>query len=864
MNYIINEKTLLSVINNREFYEEMYNFLMSVIDEELLKSDDEIDCDLIQECTDIIVELNKEEDNSFAVLIPFISSQKLMEKFSRNNGCKRLGKGARAVIIAAVVACIVFSANAAVAAVSGVNLIENLSDAVHNTLVEWGVIKSDGIDVIEGEDDDSDEVIAEQTTIVKPSETTTEKSDSDNQTSVTQTKSENDINVNDENNVPASKPSQSEEITVGSEPKSLRLEFSNDFKREYLWGEELNTRGLKVIAVYVNNTSKSVSVDDCSINGYNKAVLGNQKIVVKYKSVSAAFDINVSKTDSDEKVITGVIATPPKKQVYTAEDKEIDLKGLCVKAVYSDGTYSQNYNYKDAVVKTKVDFSEIGIKDITLRIADLFDYTYSITIIQAQSKDDEIEYIDAGIFSRWGFYVGQKLEDSDFYIAVHYKSNKEKHLKYSDYKDEIEILNFDTSYETFDSEKVFTACYKGFTINVPYCVKSKMPILSAQIKPVIANLVYERPKFLYYQGEDLGYGKGKNYFDIIESLKSSNVTAKGINEAALRGVNWIIQLRYAGTYVTKDVYPDECDFCGYDPYKIGFQNIDVFYDGNYLLSYNVFVYGDDGLCPAGDVQNTVRIGYEDEDLPNNLYWCECLGNGELSNAKRYPQIKAVMNDNCEAGRQNVYIEMPNGENYTYTVNYVYEIEKATVIDKKGLYEINIKDLSTENFDNAAVRATLSDSTTVVLPLLDFNMYYHYWTRDTTAHQLNEYSDIKSAFSTAVFYQNTSKQKFSGKVTLDCFVYADGYEKSYCFNVGYMDGIPNDKVFDTDDNEFDLLRISEAYIDAYNNKVDISVYDDLSVEGVEWGVPGKYTAVFKTEMFGMTFTQTKEIIIVEKE
>lgn len=57
-------------------------------------------------------------------------------------------------IIAAVIVGSTLTVNAAVDAVTGVNMIENISDAVQVKLEDWEIVKPRHIDQFDGEDDE--------------------------------------------------------------------------------------------------------------------------------------------------------------------------------------------------------------------------------------------------------------------------------------------------------------------------------------------------------------------------------------------------------------------------------------------------------------------------------------------------------------------------------------------------------------------------------------------------------------------------------------------------------------------------------------------------------------------------------------
>lgn len=135
----VNEEVLLKILNDKNFSNEVIAFLNSVIDEELAKDADEIDCDLIDECTNMILEIKQSEDDGLAVIVPLISSKKLIAKVNKT-GLRRLSRGMQAAVVACIILLSGLTANAAVYKISGINVAGEIATVVSEKLEEWGVI----------------------------------------------------------------------------------------------------------------------------------------------------------------------------------------------------------------------------------------------------------------------------------------------------------------------------------------------------------------------------------------------------------------------------------------------------------------------------------------------------------------------------------------------------------------------------------------------------------------------------------------------------------------------------------------------------------------------------------------------------
>ncbi|MCM1114715.1 MAG: InlB B-repeat-containing protein [Clostridium sp.] len=142
MNALVNEKVINSLLNEQNFYSELKAILHTMIDEELAKDMDNMDCDLIDECTNILIELEQENnEKGFPVIIPLTSSRKIMS-ICRKNKYKSLSRGMKASLIACVILLSGITANAAVYKISGHNIAQEVAESINQKLEDWGIIAS--------------------------------------------------------------------------------------------------------------------------------------------------------------------------------------------------------------------------------------------------------------------------------------------------------------------------------------------------------------------------------------------------------------------------------------------------------------------------------------------------------------------------------------------------------------------------------------------------------------------------------------------------------------------------------------------------------------------------------------------------
>ena len=103
-------------------------------------------------------------------------------------------------------------------------------------------------------------------------------------------------------------------------------------KKDYFVGDELDTTGLSVKAVYNNGSEKDVTAN-VQIGSYDKTKAGKQTITVTYEGCTASFDVNY--TDLSVSRIT--VSTDNAKTSYFTGDV-FDSTGIRVTAEYNNGT----------------------------------------------------------------------------------------------------------------------------------------------------------------------------------------------------------------------------------------------------------------------------------------------------------------------------------------------------------------------------------------------------------------------------------------------------------------------------------------------------------------------------------------------
>ena len=308
----IDEKIISNVRN-----ENLISVIQDIIKDELNKPESDIDADFIEECVNSILKIEQAEDNSFVPLVPLIKRQDFVDRIvGKHNGVRNVSKMARVAIIAAALAASTVTANAAVEAVTGVNIIEQVGERVQNKLESWGIIKEDtDIDVVADEEDGKEGTektttqvnnsISQHTTMIQSA--TVQKSienksvgfDNDEETTTKETTTQKPETKPTTTNkyIP---PTTEKAVTEAYKPEKevvmtgLRAEYDNRFKSDYIYGEKLSYEGMTLTAVFSDGSEQHIRLSDCSYtSGIDMNKTGDYTLVVTYKNATVRTNITV-------------------------------------------------------------------------------------------------------------------------------------------------------------------------------------------------------------------------------------------------------------------------------------------------------------------------------------------------------------------------------------------------------------------------------------------------------------------------------------------------------------------------------------------------------------------------------------------
>lgn len=301
MEITVNEKTLNNALRDGKSNEDIIMFLNQVIDEELEKENP--DCDLIDDCINTIDEMQK--DNCVAPALRLVLTCKNIKEIvnPKRRAWKQLNFAFRAAIVAAIIVSGTFTVNAAVEAITGVNVIEAIKNSVSSYM-----------------DTDENGTLSTEITVPvnesyianEPTQATTEAESSSShwhESTITQ-QEENEVRKisNKEESTTQNTVSEGEEtkitqiVTEPTDPYTkptaitltgIKAVFDN-FKTAYIFGEELTYDGLTIYARYSDNSEKLIPLSQCSYSkNLDMNVTADYTLSVTYKACTVRVNITV-------------------------------------------------------------------------------------------------------------------------------------------------------------------------------------------------------------------------------------------------------------------------------------------------------------------------------------------------------------------------------------------------------------------------------------------------------------------------------------------------------------------------------------------------------------------------------------------
>ena len=809
------------LINQNSFVSILKNELYALIDEELAK-DAEMDCDLIDELVNAIETLEQCENENPAVILPLIFADgTILSKRIRNkvNGKKTL---MRITALAAAFAMILSGANQ-IPATEGKSVLVYAVDEFLEGIGEiFGIEK-----LLEKEEtptppenEESTTAIEETTTIPTEETTTTPSEENAIQNSNAQTK---------------------------AEKRLLKLELisGDNLKTSYLWKEELNLTGLKVIAVCSDDSREEISIDDCEVSGFNSLKVGEQTVSVKYNGLTATFKVTVSRTEQNNeatRIITDIEIDAKAEDIVVPKGTENPAyyEKVQYRYAYSDGTFSAWKVCKDAELISEYDNQLIDVpQTLTYRTPEGWEFTvnvivynYSVIVpddnivnisrLEITEIPDTLKYYPTNLYKCYT-YVGEEIDLSQFVIKVFYKDGSFKYRTIEDSEFQI--------YGTTTTERPSSS--KGYTITFAYGKATVDFHYDVLIEPEIQSISIDNNRW------DVYYVDNAPRTYNAEKLVTATMTDS-----------------------SEKIYLD-VEVKGYDPNKLGFIELEVFYKGEKIFDYiGGFIYGDTGFAVVERPVTEYACFTDELNYTPYLIANRCTGDG---NFETYADIKdksmaSAMTELRAMGISGYHIQEDDhalvkykisaeqkitefgthtAELYVYNVNVIdngpgkfpsyiregisqdltYTItvkEKPVhyIMDAPDNIKIHIQDIYSEFYDKLHVYAVYEDGRKE--EIFDYSVARFSPARETTSEKLN----IWVRYPTGGFFSK------------DVYVYSDGYEDSFYATLRdnnyvtqnyYSIGIENPNVYIT-------------FASAMQEDID-SFYTTTDNRGRKWDIEG---------------------------
>lgn len=118
------------IIAEKVNQDDLIRLLETMIDEEMQRPEAEMNCDLIDQCVDALLEMRQDRDH-LAVMVPLMQDKAFLHLIQRKAGnTARLNGAARGALIAAAILASTISVNAMVDAAFDYNILEHIGKAI--------------------------------------------------------------------------------------------------------------------------------------------------------------------------------------------------------------------------------------------------------------------------------------------------------------------------------------------------------------------------------------------------------------------------------------------------------------------------------------------------------------------------------------------------------------------------------------------------------------------------------------------------------------------------------------------------------------------------------------------------------------
>lgn len=274
------------IIAEKVNQDDLIRLLETVIDEEMQRPEAEMNCDLIDQCVDALLEMRQDRDH-LAVLVPLMQDKAFLHLIQRKAGnTARLNGAARGALIAAAILASTISVNAMVDAAFDYNILEHIGKAISASVL--------GPEIIGGEDDVDEPTTVpgtteksqpttaperttangetatrqpEQTTtaaaVTQPTATTPTTTEREQESTTKKEPTTKKVTGDNVHHKPT-QPDRPEETTKAVRVIGFNAQLGESFKSHYIYGEQLSYDGLTLTADWSDGTTKPVALKNCT------------------------------------------------------------------------------------------------------------------------------------------------------------------------------------------------------------------------------------------------------------------------------------------------------------------------------------------------------------------------------------------------------------------------------------------------------------------------------------------------------------------------------------------------------------------------------------------------------------------------
>lgn len=240
-------------------------------------------------------------------------------------------------------------------------------------------------------------------------------------------------------------------------------------KTVYRVGEPLQLDGLKVTAVYADQSEQLLASEDYIVTGFDSSQAGQSEITVHYNGLTAKIALTVAALS----VTSLKLKYYPAKTVYYAGDP-LDLEGMVVEASYDDGYliaelgedgYTVAVNGQPVTAEAPYVFAEGSAEthvEIAAAAAPLVKTVFTVSVKAATLSSLEIGQQP----ERMVYYLGDELDLDGLVLYAVYSDGSRVRLMRGEY--EVAALATDTP-----GTRDIVMSYKGKSVALPVSVKER-------------------------------------------------------------------------------------------------------------------------------------------------------------------------------------------------------------------------------------------------------------------------------------------------------------------------------------------------------------------------------------------------------